>query len=79
MVVKNKHHTKHYGRLQLGLFLKALGLSMEEAYAFWKSEFCKTMDSEKFDKQYGYNIRHMYGKEGKKADYSAWSCNKVIG
>ena len=78
MVVKNKHHAKHYGRLQLGLFLKGLGLTMEEAYAFWKQEFCKNLDSDKFDRNYGYNIRHMFGKEGKKADYSAWSCTKVL-
>lgn len=51
---------------------------MEEAYTFWKQEFCKTIDVDKFDKQYGYNIRHMFGKEGKKADYQPWSCNKVI-
>jgi len=39
---------------------------MEEAYTFWKQEFCKSMDSDKFEKQYGYNIRHNFGKEGKK-------------
>ena len=34
--LRNKHHLKHFGRLQLGLFLKGLGLSMDEAYTFWK-------------------------------------------
>jgi DNA primase large subunit len=51
---------------------------MDEAYTFWKMEFTKKMDTDKFEKQYGYNIRHMFGKEGKKADYKPWSCNKVI-
>ena len=50
----------------MGLFLKTLGLSMDEAYSFWKQEFCKKMDTDKFEKSYGYNIRHMFGKEGKK-------------
>jgi DNA primase large subunit len=36
------------------------------------------MDSDKFEKNYSYNIRHMYGKEGKQSDYKGWSCNKVI-
>src|ERR1700712_5050399 len=36
------------------------------------------MDAEKFEKQYSYNVRHMYGKEGKKNDYKPWNCIKVI-
>ena len=76
--LRNKHHLKHYGRLQLGLFIKGLGLTMDEAYTFWKQEFTKKMDMDKFEKGYGYNIRHMFGKEGKKQDYKPWSCNKVL-
>lgn len=61
MALKNHHHLKHYGRLQLGLFLKGVGLTADESVLFWKNEFCKKMDSDKFEKGYAYNVRHMYG------------------
>ncbi|CAL8086855.1 unnamed protein product [Orchesella dallaii] len=79
-VVLKEHHLKHWGRLQLGLFFKRLGLPMDEATKFWRSNFTKRpeTDTSRFDKQYLYNIRHMYGQEGKRADYTPYSCMKVI-
>merc|ERR1719187_2316192 len=41
------HHLKHGGRLAYGLFLKAAGLSLEDAMRFWRSHFTKTMDVDK--------------------------------
>lgn len=76
--LRNQSHLKHFGRLQLGLYMKGLGLTVDESLQFWKREFCKKMDSDKFEKNYAYNIRHMYGQEGKKNDYKPWSCQKVI-
>lgn len=76
--LKKDHHLKHYGRLQYGLFLKAAGLSLDEAMLFWRSEFTKKMDLDKFEKGYAYNVRHSYGKEGKRADYTPYSCMKII-
>lgn len=68
---------KHWGRLQYGLFLKGAGLSMDDALSFFQRHF-STVTGEQFQKQYSYNIRHMYGKEGKRATYTPYSCLKVI-
>lgn len=76
--LRANHHLKHGGRLQYGLFLKGIGLKLEDALAFWKSELTQAMASDKFDKQYAYNIRHNYGKEGKRVDYAPHPCLKII-
>jgi DNA primase large subunit len=69
---------KHWGRQQYGLFLKGIGLSMEDALVFWQMHFTKKMSVDDFLKQYAYNIRHNYGKEGKRADYTAYPCTRII-
>lgn len=69
---------KHDGRLQYGLFLKAIGLLYEDAVRFWREEFTKIMDMNKFEKQYVYNIQHQYGKVGRMLNYSPYSCTKII-
>jgi len=76
--LKDAHHLRHQGRMQLGLFLKGLGLNLEDALQFWRTEFCRKIPGDQFEKQYAYGIRHNYGREGKRADYTPFSCMKVI-
>lgn len=47
---------------------------------FWRTEFAKGgMPEDKFKKEHMYNIRHSYGKEGKRVNYTPASCMSVIG
>ncbi|KAL0946995.1 hypothetical protein HGRIS_013140 [Hohenbuehelia grisea] len=75
--LRRDKHLKHFGRLQYGLFLKVLGLSIEEAIIFWRKSFSGKTDDE-FNKQYKYNIRHSYGLEGKGVSYPARSCTQIL-
>ncbi|CAB3251373.1 unnamed protein product [Arctia plantaginis] len=72
------HHLKHGGRLQYGLFLKGIGVTLEDSLRFWREEFTRIMELDKFEKQYAYNVRYNYGKEGSKKNYSPFSCLKII-
>jgi len=76
--LQSDHKLKHWGRLQYGLFLKGAGLTMEDSMLFFQKEFTKMISPEKFQKEYAYNIRHMYGKEGKRADYTPYNCTKIV-
>lgn len=73
---------KHYGRLQYTLFLKGIGLNLEECLTFWRQSFNKITDDQ-FNKDYRYNVRHAYGDVGGDSNrrgngYSPFSCQKIL-
>lgn len=75
-------HLKHYGRLQYTLFLKGIGLTLEECLLFWRQSFTKITD-DTFNKEYRYNVRHAYGDVGgdtnrRGGGYSPYSCQKIL-
>lgn len=82
MTLRKNSHLKHFGRLQYTLFLKGLGLTMEDCLIFWRLSF-KLITDDTFNKEYRYNIRHAYGDVGGDAirrgrGYSPFSCQKIL-
>lgn len=79
--LRREGHLKHHGRFTYGLFLKAIGLSLDDSMELFATlmkvkgggsveAFAKTA--------YGYNVRHNYGMEGKKTSYSSASCATIL-
>jgi len=80
--LRRDSHLKHYGRLQLSLFLKGIGLSLDECLIFWRQGFNKITE-DTFNKEYRYNVRHVYGDVGGDSNrrgggYSPYSCQKIL-
>ncbi|NIQ06417.1 MAG: hypothetical protein GWO20_12045 [Candidatus Korarchaeota archaeon] len=70
----------HGNRLQLGFFLKAIGMEVEEQLRFWyKFSVDDTgMSWKEFKAGPGYQIRHLYGLEGSGIDYKPPKCDTII-
>ena len=79
-LVSGKHHLKYDGRFRLATFLKAAGLSLEEATEFWRAEFAKGgVSPERFRREYQYQLEHVYGKVGGGViKYHPTGCDKMI-
>ena len=75
--LKRTHRLKHFGRLQYTLFLKGIGLSVDESIAFWRTNFTSVTD-DNFNKEHRYNIRHAYGLEGSRRNYKPLACQQIL-
>ncbi len=72
-------YLSHGERLQLGLFLKKLGMTLEEQLQFWyKAVDNLGMSWEEFERKGGYHIKHIYGVVGSRKDYEAPKCETII-
>jgi DNA primase large subunit len=76
--LRKTHHLKYFSRMQYGLFLKGLGLSLEDALELWRGEFVKTMPEKQFWKKYSYLFKHQYGTVGSRIDYAPYACAKIL-
>ncbi|MHA2502529.1 MAG: hypothetical protein ACXAE3_06660 [Candidatus Kariarchaeaceae archaeon] len=72
-------YLNHNQRLQLGLFLKHIGMGVDEQLRYWYERAVdnKGLSFEEFESRAGYNIRHLYGLEGSEKDYNMIACSKL--
>ncbi|KAI1627586.1 DNA primase large subunit [Exophiala viscosa] len=80
--LRKNSHLKHFGRLQYTLFLKGIGLTLEDCLLFWRQSF-KLITDDQFNKGYRYNVRHAYGDVGGDVNrrgrgYAPYSCQKIL-
>lgn len=71
------NHLRFYGRLQYAMYLKGLGVPVDELQEYWRSKFSKYAQTETKLRPYIYMIRHIYGLEGKGTDYTPYGCIKI--
>ncbi|KAK4538257.1 hypothetical protein CDCA_CDCA16G4282 [Cyanidium caldarium] len=76
-------HLRHGARLQLGLFLKGAGFTLEESLEFWRRALQVNSNGMRiapgaFEREYAYGIRYNYGLEGKRKDFPPFSCAKIL-
>ncbi|MHA1912554.1 MAG: hypothetical protein ACTSYA_12775 [Candidatus Kariarchaeaceae archaeon] len=76
-----KGYLTHENRLQLGLFLKAMGMSVDDQLRFWYEysvDNVGTTYEEFLEKSNGgYQVRFLYGLEGAGTDYKAQKCKTL--
>ncbi|XP_013781854.2 DNA primase large subunit-like isoform X2 [Limulus polyphemus] len=91
-LLRRHHRLRHTGRIQYTLYLKEIGLPVEEAIKFWEKEYSQpptcghssslsrtgcSHEWSKDHRRYVYNVRHLYGCEGGRKDYSAHCCGAL--
>ena len=90
--LKTNHRVGHHARIAYTLFLKEIGLSLEESVQFWSHYYSKDSKShasreykqpqcshswQKNHKKFEYSINHLYGNAGSSKNYSAHSCSSI--
>ncbi|EFN78342.1 DNA primase large subunit [Harpegnathos saltator] len=84
-ILKSRHRLSHYARLYYSLFLKEIGMKLDDSITFWKQEYskphaCTSICSHNWqsnEKKFVYSIRHMYGLEGSRRNYKTPDCSKI--
>ncbi|KAJ8967785.1 hypothetical protein NQ317_005562 [Molorchus minor] len=71
-VLQMTNRLSHNDRFDFSLFIKGIGISLNDSLKFWEDAYSKqhascsrcTHDWQKNEKRYIYGIRHLYGLEG---------------
>ena len=76
--LSTRHHLYYDGREQLCRFLRGIGLSLEDCLMLFQTYFTQRISVDVFNKKYSYNIRYVYGKEGRRVPLNPYSCSDMI-
>jgi len=84
-ILQKNNRLSHNARFDFSLYLKEIGLSMTDALHFWEKAYSKqhascsrcTHSWQENEKRYIYGIRHLYGLEGSRKNYSVKSCEQI--
>ncbi|CAH0723962.1 unnamed protein product, partial [Brenthis ino] len=83
--LRQKHRLSHDQRFCYSLFLKDVGMPVNQAISFWKAEYEKSPNGkhncchnwERDEKRFMYGIRHLYGLEGGRKHYQSQNCQFI--
>lgn len=84
-LLRRRHRLSHNARFYYSLFLKDSGMTVDEALGFWREEYsqphtctCACSHNWQTDtRRFTYSIRHLYGLEGSRKNYSAPNCSAI--
>lgn len=84
-VLRNNHRLTYIWRYYFSLFLKDIGLTLEDSIEFWRREYSKSCSGgttcthswQQNERKYRYSIRHLYGLEGAKIEGQSKSCERL--
>jgi len=88
LTLQKRHRLCHKPRVQYTLFLKEIGLPVEDCLELLRSEYSRPAlqngqqhkcehSWDKDAKRYTYGTRHLYGLEGGRVNYSAHTCQSI--
>ena len=73
-----KKHLRHFKRYELNLFLKGIGLPLEEIFKVWRSAVFPHGAMSNYQNEHTYQLRHIFGLEGQMKEKFEHDCEKLI-
>jgi DNA primase large subunit len=73
-----KKHLRHFKRYELNLFLKGIGLPLEEIFKVWRSAVFPHGAMGNYQNEHTYQLRHVFGLEGQMKEKFEHDCEKLI-
>ena len=83
--LQSSHRLGHHARIAYTLYLKDIGLPLEESLKFWNFFYSKhanhhdkcTHSWQENGRKFEYSINHLYGNAGSRKVYSAHNCSSI--